>query len=463
MIRIAAVLIALAAPLAAADVTGKWAVIAVTGSGDLKLELNLSGVGSAMAGTLTFPAGAVPLENIAVTGDQLSFQFMLGPQRIAVALNVTGDTMAGTWKGESSEGKVTATRAGGGTLAAVKVETGEIAGSDFRIDMPENYNGTLVVYCHGYGGRVRYDDKPLAPQVRFLTEKGFAVAQAGYAGAGWAIEEALRDTEALREYFVKKHGKPKRTFVTGHSMGGIITLAIIEKYPQHYDGALPLCGPLASSLRFMQSRVFDTLVLFDYYFPGVIGSPVKLAESVRMSKDYVAELDKLMDAEPQKKTALKQWLGFQSEKEVAPLVGFFANIQKELVTRTGGNAFDNRDTIYTGGPDEPAVNHGVKRYPADPKAVEYLKRYYTPEGRPKRPVLAVHTLYDPIVPAWSTNAYGERVRETGSSELFVQRYTRNPGHCAIRPDETRRAFEDLLRWQETGQRPEPGEQAGDPK
>lgn len=42
-----------------------------------------------------------------------------------------------------------------------------------------------------------------------------------------------------------------------------------------------------------------------------------------------------------------------------------ASIQAELVQRTGGNPFDNRDTVSSGGPDDAAVNRGVKRYAAE--------------------------------------------------------------------------------------------------
>ena len=39
-------------------------------------------------------------------------------------------------------------------LAAPKVqpktEIGEINGAKFRIDIPDNWNGGLVMYCHGY-------------------------------------------------------------------------------------------------------------------------------------------------------------------------------------------------------------------------------------------------------------------------------------------------------------------------
>ena len=35
-------------------------------------------------------------------------------------------------------------------FAAPRTETGEIDGAKFRIDVPENWNGGLVMYCHGY-------------------------------------------------------------------------------------------------------------------------------------------------------------------------------------------------------------------------------------------------------------------------------------------------------------------------
>ena len=34
--------------------------------------------------------------------------------------------------------------------AGPRLETGEINGAKFRIDIPENWNGGLVMYCHGY-------------------------------------------------------------------------------------------------------------------------------------------------------------------------------------------------------------------------------------------------------------------------------------------------------------------------
>lgn len=104
--------------------------------------------------------------------------------------------------------------------------TGEMNGARFRIDVPESWNGGLVMYCHGYSPvPVDFSQPPPQEAVDFLgafLDQGFAVAQSGYASTGRAIQDAVQDTEALRRYFASRHGPPKETYVTGHSMGGFL-------------------------------------------------------------------------------------------------------------------------------------------------------------------------------------------------------------------------------------------------
>ena len=42
-------------------------------------------------------------------------------------------------------------------------------------------------------------------------------------------------------------------------MGGHITMAIIERYPDVYQGAMPMCGPLGPAIEFLNTGVFDML------------------------------------------------------------------------------------------------------------------------------------------------------------------------------------------------------------
>jgi pimeloyl-ACP methyl ester carboxylesterase len=335
-----------------------------------------------------------------------------------------------------------------------KVETGEINGARFRIDVPEQWNGGLVVYCHGYSpAPVRYDNPKLNPVLQVFVDEGYAVAQSGYAAGGWAIQEAIVDTEALRRYFVAKYGPPKETYITGHSMGGFLSMAILERFPNVYDAGLPLCGPLGPAAWFMERRVFDMRVVFDYYFPGALPSPVAVPADFQMGKERNAEIQALLDRQPDKAEAVRRFSGIRTNQQLAATLVFWTYILKDLQQRSGGNPFDNRNTIYEGTPDDNALNDGVRRYAADPRAAEYLRAWYTPTGRLTRPMLHLHTTYDVLVPPWTPNMYSILAAQGGGSEFFVQRYIKRDGHCAIQPDEIRSGFQQLREWRRTGQRP----------
>src|ERR1700679_3325570 len=128
---------------------------------------------------------------------------------------------------------------------AVKIETGTLNGASYRIDMPAKWNGVLVIYYHGYAEfPVVFDQTKPNPVAEAFTGAGYAVAQSGYSDAGWVVEQAMPQTEALRRYTIAHYGQPKETYVTGHSMGGLLTAATIQSYPSRYDDALDLCGLL---------------------------------------------------------------------------------------------------------------------------------------------------------------------------------------------------------------------------
>ena len=211
-----------------------------------------------------------------------------------------------------------------------KVESGTINGANFRIEVPANWNNGLVMYCHGYalaGSTPNLDGgKPLRDV--FLS-RGFAVAQSAYVAQGWAVKEAVEDTEALRRYFIAKYGQPKETIVLGHSMGGVITLATIEKYPEVYDGALPMCGPLNVSLNGLQDRVFDMLVTFDYLFPNVVGSLANLPKGARLDQ---AKVKGVLEAASDKAAIFTKRYSI-TLSDVPGTLAFWYEINRELQVR----------------------------------------------------------------------------------------------------------------------------------
>ena len=338
---------------------------------------------------------------------------------------------------------------------AITVETGAINGAAFRIEIPARWNKGLVVYAHGYrmvGDGPWNPDNPQANALRdvFLS-RGFAFAESAYSAQGWAVKEGVEDTEALRRHFVTKYGAPAETYITGHSMGGHITIATIERYPEAYQGAMPMCGPLGAAIDFFNTGLFDMLVTFEAMFPGTIGSPYEpRAETGNKVKSAVA-------AEPERAAKYAQRYS-RSVAELPGVLALFHVIAGELKQRAGGEPFDNRNRIYVGFGDDAALNRTVKRYTAHPAARDYVRQYASPTGRTADPILTIHTTSDSLVLGSDVTAYEVPAALAGTSERFVARFVEASGHCNFTPAQIGNAFDALLAWVRQGTRPAGGEQ-----
>jgi pimeloyl-ACP methyl ester carboxylesterase len=339
---------------------------------------------------------------------------------------------------------------------AIHVDIGTLDGAPYRVDMPQKWNGVLLVYYHGYSETpVAFTaDKP-SPMGTGFARAGFAVAQSGYSVTGWAIEQAIAETEALRRYTIARYGQPKETYVVGHSMGGELTIATIERYPNRYDGALPLCG-LLEPASLAIGRGGALLAAFHYYYPGVLPGPLGVDPALPLDEALVK---KVLDALPSNPTGLAEMMAltrFKRPEDLADNVVFSTYIQRDLEQKLGSSVLENAGTIYAGGPDDNALNDGVKRYAAPAAALAYLKTWYTPTGLLLKPTLAVHTTYDPIIPASTLAYYADTVERAASSEEFVQQYVKHDGHCNIGGPETAAALGELIRWKRSGVKPAPG-------
>lgn len=336
-----------------------------------------------------------------------------------------------------------------------RVETGAINGAPFYIEVPVQWNKGLVMYTHGYtiaGATPPRQDSARMKAFRdvFVT-RGFAFAASDYSVQGWAVKEAIEETEALRRYFVSKHGAPAETYITGHSMGGHITMAIIERYPESYQGAMPMCGPLGAAIDFLNTGVFDMLVTFEALFPATIGSPYE--PTLQTAKKVAAAAA----AQPERAGAYARRYG----RTVAMLpgaLGLFHALVGELKQRAGGEPFDNRNRIYMGFGDDVALNRSVKRYTASPSAREYVRQYATPTGRITDPMITIHTTSDALVLGNDVTAYEVPAALAGTSDRFVARFVEADGHCNFTPVHVGTAFDALLAWARDGKRPSAGEQ-----
>jgi pimeloyl-ACP methyl ester carboxylesterase len=339
---------------------------------------------------------------------------------------------------------------------AVRVETGMLDGASFRIDMPEKWNGVLLVYYHGYSETPVTFDRAKPNRIgNGFAAAGYAVAQSGYSVAGWALERAIPETETLRRYTIAHYGQPKETYVMGHSMGGQLTIATIENYPNRYDGALPLCGLLQpTSLAIAHGGAL--VAAFNYYYPGLLPEPLNIGASVALDDTLVKKVMAALPSNPTGQAEIQALSHIKSDKDLADVMVFYTYIQRDFEQKIGSSVLDNHNVIYAGGPDDNALNDGVKRYTASAAALAYLKTWYTPTGVLVRPTLAVHTTYDPIIPADSTVVYADTVQRAASSDNFVQQYVKHDGHCNIGAPETAAALAELIRWKRTGIKPVAG-------
>ena len=334
---------------------------------------------------------------------------------------------------------------------AQKFDLGEINGAKYLIYIPDNWNQGLIMYAHGYEGIGEETwgfEEEVNEFMEIFTSRGFAYAASAYKRQGMVIKDGIDDTEALRSYFEFRYGKPELSIITGHSMGGIISLATIEKLPAEYDGALPLCGWLAPVHSLIKNGL-EMLVTYDYLFGGNNGDIVTGEEIIEAE-----QIEERLSQNPEMVKLYAEHFRIK-EAQLADMIEFYQSVSKETTAWLGGLPFGNTQTIYSGfGDNDKSLNKNILRYTADPEAREYFIRYYTPTGKISDPVLALHTTYDEILPVYNYKYYEEITEINHTSDLYVQQYIVRDGHCAFENKEIGDALDQLLLWIREGKRPE---------
>jgi pimeloyl-ACP methyl ester carboxylesterase len=348
------------------------------------------------------------------------------------------------------------------TSARGTTEVGTLGGVAYRIDVPAAWNHSLVMFFHGYAERPTTFKAAggLNEVTGPIFERGFAVAQSAYSRPGWALAEGVPESEALRQYFVRRYGKVTETIAASVSMGGALVMETIERNPKPYTGALDMCGAVGPSYEEFQRR-FAWRAAFDSYFPGLMPPLVPAPLEYQETDALKAKIAAALRTKPEAATEMRNLTGLHTDADLVRGMSYFTYFLMDMQRRSGGNPFDNRSYLYTGtnpasSASDTALNDGVKRYAADEAARRYLVAHYTPTGRLTRPMLAVHTMYDPLIPGTTLALYAHEVEAAGFGENFVQQYVRRDGHCAFTPQQVGQSFDELLAWIHRGTRPVPG-------
>lgn len=348
------------------------------------------------------------------------------------------------------------------------VVTGEQADAQYALYVPPEWNGELVVYAHGFIDPALPLALPTADGFQGLRDallaERYAVAYSSYRENGFAVKDGIRSTHQLTGIFTARFGPPRRVFLAGHSLGGLVALSLAERFPAQYAGALTMCGLVGGS-RAAIDYIGHTRVLFDSFYPGVLPGTVVDVPAVDLNTQVIGPVIQAVSRDPMKAVTIAQFaqspLPFASGPELVEsfvrVIGFNFRGFTDLMQRTHGHSpFDNVQTTYTGALPPSlldAVNVQVGRHSATADALQYVEHFYEPTGALGIPVLTLHGSRDPVAPLLHETRLDSLVNLAGASALLSQRTVNRYGHCTFDTAEMMTAFADLVRWVDSGTPP----------
>jgi hypothetical protein len=450
----------------------------------------LAGAHAAPAqGTPAAPAGYAPapvVEDPAPTGPDCTTT----PSTTQPGYTVADPRCVFTGAGYSGARFAPLTDAAGQPLT--RVFTGIVRGAAYRIEVPLHWNGELVLHAHGYRGTgttVYTEDPGLRP---YFVQRGFAWAASSFATNGYDPGQGARDSRTLIDLVAGKVDPASAVYMTGPSMGGHVTAIAIERYRGDFVGAMPYCGVLGDK------ELFDYFLDANVTAAALTGTEIEFPDSLEAGQAYApAYRTQVLSELPQLGTGFsagnpagvaltdlgRQWagtvqqrsggtrpgfagafaywnsFGFAPLTDVPFLFGVYPGLSGGTIGIASGNLTDNRFTVYRFDDAlrldeaELQLNRDVLRVAptAAPSAgLDGLPKVF---GDPRIPVLSLHDIGDLFVPFSMEQVYAARVALHGQSRLFVSRAIRGVGHCDFTGTEVRTAFDDLVSWVRSGDRP----------
>lgn len=361
-------------------------------------------------------------------------------------------------------------------LPGAKAYFGNLGVAAYRIEIPDAWNGDLVLWAHGFRG---FDaeltvESPRGALRRLLISQGYAWAASSYSENGYVPGIGADDTLALKRHFAREFGAPKRTYVTGGSMGGNVVALSLEHFADEYDGGLAVCGALGGE------EIIDYLLSWAMVAEFIAGATLPLGQGQALVT--AALLMRIAPALGPVEAPTAKGKAFASV--VLHLTGgprpfFSEGYREQYLVNFGlvisdpdrstltGKAATNEGHVYHidegMGFTDAALNNGVRRLPADPAVrnpAVYPDKAPT-SGRISDPLLTLHNTGDLFVPISQEQSYRRKASAAGRGDLLVQRIIRDGGHCKFTDGEVTRAWNDLVAWVTTGARPAGDDVLGD--
>ena len=361
-------------------------------------------------------------------------------------------------------------------------ETGTLSnGTTWVADLPRSWNGTLILYSHGFGALTASDAPDPETQAALLSE-GYALAGSSYDpnGSEWALDTAVCDQfgalAAVQATVLPS--PPKHVIAFGTSMGGLISALEAEQGKGKIDGALTTCGVVAGGVNLDEYQIDGEyaiaqllgsagmpLVGLDY--DGALGTAETLSADAARAQQTPAGRARLALAmaflnvptwDPSgSEPAPADDPEAQEEAQYDALFGGSFSTMDFIVTgrvsieqAAGGQATWDTGTnfaqAFAGSPQAAEVealyraaglNLGADlatltahtSLTADPVALKSLAATSDPTGQLAVPELDLHTIGDNLVPVQMENYYANLVDKAGRGALLRQAYTDSFGHC----------------------------------
>jgi len=359
-------------------------------------------------------------------------------------------------------------------------------GAGYRIEVPDNWNGVLVMYAHGYRGAVT-ELTITDPSIRqHLIDSGYAWAASTYSKNWYDVRVGIEDTNELALAFESITGKskPVKYYIIGHSMGGHVAAAAVEaetiataRNVVHYAASLPMCGVVGDL-----NKYFHGFIKAAQYFGGY--------PAYSFPNDATAWTNAIF---PGIKQSL--WVDYATDKNNLTTQG--TKLKGVVMNLSGGDrpAFNNGfplylDLLFSYGPDDGMFGGIYNKVGVDTQSIVYRwesasgaelttaeqylnnaiyrivpatdanrQRYdglrWVPLvwGNFNVPVLTLHNLGDLFVPFAMEQEYRQQAVAMGKGDKLVQRAIRAYIHCNFTVDETVAAFNDLVAWETVGTKP----------
>lgn len=379
------------------------------------------------------------------------------------------------------------------------------SGATYMMDVPVNWNGTVVLFSHGYaaGPANPAQNAPDDVTKALLLQRGYALIGSSYATTGWAVTDAVPDQLATLTAFTGRFGAASRTIAWGRSYGGLVTTALAERHPERIDGSISLCGLVHGGVANWNNTLDPVFALKTLLAPDSDVPLVNIADQTAAdaaANTLTAAVDSAQtNAEGRARIALAaalhnipgwnqptqtrpaatDWVAqqanqYEAVKGLLKIAAF--NRRQEAEVRAGGNMSWNTGVDYAKLLGRSSVRKEVTelykkaglslrtdlatlnrapRIGADPAAVAWMSDTSSFTGRLTKPQFSVHTIGDALVPVQTESALKRAVTAAGSGSLLRQAYTDNAGHCTISPAEqlaALRTLEDRLttgRWPDT--------------